>query len=67
MINQPTINKLREMHLSAMAETFNAQLMDASFKALQFEERFGLLVDAEWARRKKKQAAKDYQEGKSQV
>ncbi len=52
MINQPTINKLREMHLSAMAETFNAQLMDASFKALQFEERFGILVDAEWARRK---------------
>jgi len=52
MINQPTINKLHEMHLGTMAETFSVQLMDTSFKNLQFEERFGLLVDAEWARRK---------------
>ena len=52
MINQPTINKLHEMHLGTMAETFSAQLMDNSLRNLQFEERFGLLVDAEWLRRK---------------
>jgi len=52
MINQSTINKLHEMHLGAMAETFDAQLMDSAFRELQFEERFGLLVDAEWLRRK---------------
>lgn len=52
MINQPTISKLYEMRLSAMAESFNAQLRDPEYKELQFEERFGLLVDAEWTRRK---------------
>ncbi len=52
MISQSTVNKLHEMHLSAMADTFCQQLHDGAFKDLLFEERFSLLVDAEWARRK---------------
>lgn len=52
MINQATISKLYEMHLKAMAESFNDQLKDPGCKELHFEERFGLLVDAEWCRRK---------------
>jgi len=52
MINQSTISKLHEMHLNAMAETFSNQLRDPEFNNLSFEERFGLLVDAEWAKRK---------------
>ncbi|MDP3113733.1 MAG: IS21-like element helper ATPase IstB, partial [Candidatus Cloacimonadaceae bacterium] len=52
MINQSTTNKLHEMHMGAMADAFRDQLNDHSFKELQFEERFGFLVDAEWTRRK---------------
>ena len=52
MINQSTISKLHEMHLNTMAETFSNQLRDPEFSNLHFEERFGLLVDAEWAKRK---------------
>jgi DNA replication protein DnaC len=52
MLNEVTIQKLLEMRLSAMAEQFRQQSLDQSFDALSFEERFGLLVDAEWARRK---------------
>ena len=52
MINQSTTTKLREMHLSAMAEAFQDQIKDPSHKELSFEERFGLLVDAEWTSRK---------------
>jgi DNA replication protein DnaC len=51
MINQATVDKLIEMRLSVMAEAFRQQ-QDAAFTSLSFEERFGLLVDAEWARRK---------------
>jgi DNA replication protein DnaC len=34
-----------------MADGFNEQLSDAKFEEFSFEERFGLLVDAEWTRR----------------
>lgn len=47
-----TQRKLYEMRLSAMAEAYQNQLLDPSFQALSFEERFGLLVDLEWSRRK---------------
>lgn len=52
MINQSTISKLHEMHLNTMADTFSYQLQSPEFSDLNFEERFGLLVDAEWAKRK---------------
>lgn len=52
MINQATTAKLREMHLSAMADAFQDQVKDPAHRELSFEERFGLLVDAEWTSRK---------------
>ena len=52
MINQSTTTKLREMHLSAMAEAFQDQAKDPTHKELSFDERFGMLVDAEWTSRK---------------
>ncbi len=52
MVNESTINKLNEMRLNSMADSYRNQLDDSSFKELSFEERFGLLVDTEWARRK---------------
>lgn len=53
MVNATTINKLNEMRLTAMAESYRNQLHEASsYEALSFEERFGLMVDIEWARRK---------------
>lgn len=53
MSNQSTIELLREMKFSAMAAEFVAQIEDPStYKSLDFEERFSLLVDAEWNRRR---------------
>lgn len=52
MINQATVDKLIEMRLSVMANTFRSQQNDTAFADLSFEERFGLLVDTEWASRK---------------
>jgi len=53
MVNATTINKLNEMRLTALADAYRTQLQDAaSFAALSFEERFGLMIDIEWSRRK---------------
>lgn len=52
MLNEVTAQKLIDLRLSAMAEHFKRQIKDQSFDSLSFEERFGLLTDAEWARRK---------------
>jgi DNA replication protein DnaC len=52
MVNQATIDKLNNMRLTAMSESYRNQMNDPSFEGMSFEERFGLLVDIEWTRRK---------------
>ena len=52
MLSNETVRKLREMHLGVMAEAFSAQLKDTQFQAVAFEDRFAMLVDAEWSARK---------------
>ncbi len=52
MLNNKTIDKLHEMKLSVMASVLRQQFEDQTYAELSFEERFGLLVDAEWASRK---------------
>jgi DNA replication protein DnaC len=47
MLNEPTMEKLYEMRLSAMAEAWSAQQKDATIGALSFDERMALLVEAE--------------------
>jgi site-specific DNA-adenine methylase len=56
-MHEMTQRKLYEMRLSAMADAFENQLLDPNYQALSFEERFGLLVDMEWSRRKNKRLA----------
>lgn len=51
MLTNETISKLHDMHL-AMARRFKEQLDDTAVRNLSFEDRFGLLVDAEWTTRK---------------
>ena len=52
MNNPSTVEQLREMRFSAMANEFETQLKDpATYAQIPFEDRFGLLVDAEWNRR----------------
>ncbi|KPU45387.1 transposase/IS protein [Oxobacter pfennigii] len=52
MIRQVTIDKLHDLRLSAMADAFEAQCKDQSFVPFSFEDRFGMLVDKEWDKRK---------------
>jgi len=52
MLNNNTASKLREMKMSAMARSFEEQLVNTTISELSFEERFGLLVDSEYTTRK---------------
>lgn len=57
MLNEQTIQKLMEMHLREMARAFRSQTQDASLNEMSFEDRFGLLVDAQWLHRKSNRIA----------
>jgi DNA replication protein DnaC len=52
MLQNNTISKLHEMKLSVMAASFKKQLEDKAVSELSFEDRFGMIVDAEWTSRK---------------
>ena len=52
MLTENTVTKLHEIRLGVMAEQFKQQTLNPAMNELAFEERFGLLVDAEWAARK---------------
>ena len=55
MLNNQTADKLTGMRLSAMAKEYRRQLEHTPTSALSFDERFGMLVDSEWAARKNNQ------------
>ena len=52
MLQNNTVAKLHEMKLSVMAKSFQAQTDDSAVAELNFEDRFSMLVDAEWTSRK---------------
>ena len=52
MLTESTLTKLHEIRLGVMAHHFRQQTLNPAMNGMAFEERFGLLVDAEWAARK---------------
>lgn len=52
MINQETLRKLIEMKMGAMAELYQQQGQNKDYKSMDFDDRFNLLVDYEYDRRK---------------
>jgi DNA replication protein DnaC len=58
MLTQPTIERLRALHLRGMAEALAGQQQQPDVQGLSFEERLGLLVDLEWAYRQNRRLAR---------
>lgn len=52
MLNNQTIEKLRAMKLPVMATEYQRQTESPDMSVLDFDERIGLLTDAEWTARK---------------
>lgn len=57
MLNEQTLEKLMDLRLRDMAKAFREQMQDNTLKDMSFEDRFGLLVDTQWAQRKSKRIA----------
>ncbi len=54
MLTEPTLEKLKSLRLDAMAVAWTEQVNNADVAKLSFDERLGLLVDAEWIHRENK-------------
>jgi len=48
MLNQQTIEKLAGLKLNGMADNFTLQLQQPKMNDLSFEDRFAMIVDAQW-------------------
>lgn len=64
MLNEPTLEKLRAMRLDGMATSWLEQQKDAAATKLAFDERFAMLVDAEWLHRENRRLARALKEAK---
>lgn len=58
MLIEQTLEKMNVMKLSGMAEGLRQQLGSAEHVKLAFDDRLGLLVDAEWVAREQRKLAK---------
>ena len=64
MLTAPTIDKLHQLGLGAMAAAWTEQQQQAEVTSLAFDERLGLLVDAEWLARDNKRLTRALKEAK---
>ncbi len=58
MMNQETFRKLNEMKISAMADLYQQQGSNKEYLKMDFDDRFNLLVDYEYDRRKSNKLAR---------
>ena len=64
MLTQQTLQTLRDLRLTGMADAYEMQLRDPDVQALSCDERLGLLADQEWSRRQSRRLARRLQEAK---
>lgn len=64
MLNEPTVEKLRAMRLDALADAWLAQQKQPDLAKLSFDERFAMLVEAEWIFRENRRLTRALKEAK---
>jgi DNA replication protein DnaC len=67
MLTAPTLEQLHALKLAAMAAAWTEQQHQADLTTLAFDERFGLLVEAEWRARENKRLGRALQEAKLKI
>ena len=67
MLNEQTIDKLKALHLEAMCASWLEQQNTPATSSLSFDERLGLLVDAEWSSRENKRMTRNLKEAKLRI
>jgi DNA replication protein DnaC len=64
MLREPTMEKLQAMRLGAMSAAWLEQQQNADVIALSFDERFAMLIDAEWMTRENKRLGRALKDAK---
>jgi DNA replication protein DnaC len=64
MLNEPTVEKLKAMRLDALATAWIEQQSKPDLASLSFDERFAMLVDAEWMYRENRRLRRALKEAK---
>lgn len=67
MLNTPTEQKLHSMRLGVMADTWQAQARDNDARELAFDERFGMIVDAEHLHRENRKLSRLLRDAKLRI
>ena len=67
MLNEPTMERLLALKLTALAAAWGEQQKNAEVAKLSFDERLGLLVDAEWLHRENARMARYQREAKLRI
>lgn len=64
MLNEPTIDKLKALRLDGMCHAWTEQQGAPANSSLSFDERFAMLVEAEWTHRDNKRMTRSLKEAK---
>lgn len=67
MLTEQTLKKLIALRLTTMADAWEAQQRDASIHDLSFDDRFGLLVDAEHLARENRRIARNMKQANLRI
>lgn len=67
MLNEHTLERLKALNLDVLAEAWLKQQAEATMAELPFDERLGLLVDAEWLHRENKRLKRSMAEAKLRI
>ena len=67
MLTAPTLDRLRALRLGAMADAYRAQQQDPAIGSLSFDERIGLLVEAEHLSRDNRKLARRLKDAKLRI
>lgn len=67
MLDHATAARLREMKLNTMAEKLLWQMEQPEIQSLSFEERLGMLVDAEWTAKHARRIQRYIRQGEFRV
>ncbi len=67
MLKQPTMEKLHALHLAAFAKAWEEQQKQPDVQTMSFDERLGLLVDAEWLARENARVTRNLREAKLRI
>ncbi len=67
MLTEPTVEKLKSLRLDALADAWAAQQKDPDTQKLSFDERLGMLIDAEWLARENRRLGRLLKEAKLRI